>query len=115
MPAVAFSSEVATDSREENASEQKPQSRNLKRFLLVPAFLAGELDARLATLGLNAVRRTALAADRLDAGRTLLDDDVLLCHRLADPALRLFAHRLLGHFFFHPFPSCARAINSTCS
>jgi hypothetical protein len=76
----------------------KPTNRQfLERFLLLPALLAGKLDANLALLRLNAVRRTAFAADRLDAGIALLDDEVFLFHRLADQPLGLFAHRLLRH------------------
>src|SRR6202008_1019112 len=63
----------------------------------VPAFFACVLDARLASFGLNTVRCAALPADRLNAGGPLLDDNILLCHRLADQALGLLAHRLLRH------------------
>ena len=55
-------------------SRQAPQDssasrarRSLQRLLLVPAFLAGELDARLARRRRHAVRRTAFAAFGLDA------------------------------------------------
>ena len=70
--------------------------RGLQRFLLVPALLAGEFDAALAFWRLHPVRGAALAADRLDPGIALLDDDGLLFHRFADQALGLLSQGLFG-------------------
>src|SRR4029078_12278346 len=66
----------------------------LQRLLLVSAILASELDPGLAFFRLDPIRRAALAADGLDAGRALLDDDGLLFHRFADQALGLLTQRL---------------------
>src|SRR5262245_29143202 len=68
----------------------------LQRLLLVPAFLAGELDPGLARLSRNAIGRAALAAFGFDAGVAGLDRDVAL-HRLLDQPLGLLAHGLLRH------------------
>ena len=70
---------------------------SLKRFLLVPALLAGELDAGRTLLRLEAVGSAAFAAGGLDPGVALFDDEGLLFHGLADQALGLLAHRLLRH------------------
>jgi hypothetical protein len=77
-----------------------PAHGYLQGPLRVPALLADELDAGHALGGLDAVGRAAFAANRLDAGVALFDDDTLLFHRLADQALGFFAHRLLRHFRF---------------
>src|SRR4051812_42776716 len=66
----------------------------LQRLLLMPALLAGELDAALALFRLDPVRRAALSADRFDAGRALLHDEGLLLHRFADQALGLLTQGL---------------------
>src|SRR3954453_23474035 len=66
----------------------------LQRLLLMPAILAGELDAGLALWRLHPVRGAAFTADGLDAGITLLDDDGFLFHRVADQALGLLAQGL---------------------
>src|SRR5438105_13610682 len=66
--------------------------RTSKRLLLVPAILAGVLHPRRASFGLQPVRRAAFAADRLDPGVALFDDEVFLFHRLADQALSLLTH-----------------------
>ena len=68
--------------------------KRLQRLLLVSAILASELDPGLAFFRLDPIRRAALAADGLDAGRALLDDDGLLFHRFADQALGLFTQGL---------------------
>src|SRR3954452_1642945 len=73
------------------------------------ALLAGELDAALALFRLDPVRRAALAADGLDAGRALLHDDGLLFHRFADQALGLFTQGLFRQSSSPPLES-ARAI-----
>jgi len=70
------------------------RSRSLQRLLLMPAILAGELDSGLTLFRLDPVRGAALAADRLDAGRALLDDEGFLFHRFADQALGLLTQRL---------------------
>ena len=75
---------------------------NLQRHLLIAALLADVFDAGGALFRLDAVRRAAFAADRLDPGIALLDDEGLLFHRLADQALGLLTHRLLRH---RPAPS----------
>ena len=76
------------------SNEMTPLSQ---RLLLVPALLAGELDAGRAFFRLDAVRRAAFAAGGFNTGIALFDDDGLLFHRLADQALGLLAHRLLRH------------------
>ena len=82
--------------------ERKRRNRGegiLKRLLLVSALLAGEFHPRRAFFRQEAIGRTALAADRLDAGIALLDDNCFARHGFADQALRLFPHRLLRHSF----------------
>ena len=71
--------------------------KSSERRLLVSALLAGELDAGRALFRLQAVGRAAFAAGGLDPRVALLDDKGLLFHGLADQALGLFPHRLLGH------------------
>ena len=66
----------------------------LQRLLLVPAILAGELDAGLALWRLHTIRGAAFTADGLDAGITVLYDDGLLFHRFADQALGLLTQGL---------------------
>ena len=73
-----------------------------ERHLLVPALLAGEFHAGRALFSRNAIWRAAFSANSLNAGIALLHDDGLARHGLADQALGLFAHRLLGH------PACTR-------
>ena len=75
---------------------------SLQRYLLVAALLADVFHAGSALFRLDAVWRAAFAADRLDPGVALFDDERLLFHRLADQALGLLAHRLLRH---RPAPS----------
>ncbi len=77
-------------------------AKTLQRHLLVAALLADVLDAGGAFFGLDAVRRAAFAAHRLDPGVALFDDEGLLFHRFADQPLGLLAHRLLRH---RPAPS----------
>ena len=52
------------------------------------------LDTGLALGRADPVRRAALAADGFDAGIALLDDEVLLFHRLADQALGFLSQGL---------------------
>src|SRR5258708_15875923 len=97
MPLTRIAPDDASHRR--RRSDLSPQKggerlRSLQRLLLVPAILAGELDAALAFFRLDPVRRAALAADRLDAGRALLHDDGLLFHRFADQALGLLTQGL---------------------
>src|SRR6478609_4901130 len=66
----------------------------LQRLLLVPAILAGELDAGLALWRLHTVRGAAFTANGLDPGIALLDDDGFLFHRFADQALGLLTQGL---------------------
>src|SRR6478609_9495576 len=84
-----------------------PASRSLasQRLLLVPTFLAGELDAGFAFGRRHAVFRAAFSACGLDPGRALLDGDGFFRHRLADQPLGLLAHRLLRHLV--PFKSAS--------
>src|SRR5690349_14637907 len=63
-----------------------------QRLLFVPTVLAGEGDPRFSLGHLDAIPGPALAADRLQAGRGLLDGDGLLLHRLADQPLGVLAH-----------------------
>lgn len=65
----------------------------LQRRLLRAALLADIADAGFAFRRLEAVRRAAFAADRLDAGLALFDGD----GRLAHQPFGFFTHRLLGH------------------
>ena len=74
----------------------------LQRHLLVAALLADVFDAGGALFRLDAVRRAAFSADRLDPGVALFDDEGLLFHRLADQPLGLLARRLFRH---RPAPS----------
>jgi hypothetical protein len=71
--------------------------KSSERRLLVSALLAGELDAGRALFGRNAIWRAAFSASSLDPGVALLHDNGLARHGLADQALGLFPHRLLGH------------------
>src|SRR6267142_3170519 len=68
-----------------------------ERLLLVPALLAGEFHAGRALFSRNAIWRTAFSASSLDPGVALLHDNGFARHGLADQALGLLPHRLLGH------------------
>src|SRR4051794_18035522 len=68
-----------------------------ERLLLVPALLAGEFHAGRALFSRNAIWRTAFSASSLDPRVALLHDNGFARHGLADQALGLLPHRLLGH------------------
>jgi hypothetical protein len=79
-------------------ARERHAHENLQRHLLVATLLADILDAGGALFGLDAVGGAAFAADCLDPGLALLDDERFLFHRFADQPLGLLAHRLFRHW-----------------